>query len=38
MKKKGKNSKVLFTGELRLLPIEEEGDQSVTKVDPTLDF
>jgi tRNA U34 2-thiouridine synthase MnmA/TrmU len=38
MKKKGKNSKVLFTGELRLLPAEEEGDQSVTKVDPTLDF
>ena len=37
-KKKGRNSKVLFTGELKLLPVVEEGEQSVTQVDATLDF
>jgi hypothetical protein len=38
LKKKGKNSKVFFSGELRLIPDEEEGENGVTKVDPTLDF
>ena len=38
IKKKGKNSKVFFTGEIKLLPVVEEGEQSVTKVDPALDF
>lgn len=41
LKKKGKNSKVLLTGQVRLLPSEKEtteGEESVPKVNPVTDF
>ncbi|MFP5384530.1 MAG: hypothetical protein ACLGHN_00530 [Bacteriovoracia bacterium] len=41
IKKKGKNSKVLLTGQIRLLPLEPktaEGEESVPKVNHFLDF
>lgn len=40
-KKKGKNSKLLFTGEVQMLPPEietPEGEQSVPKVNHNIDF
>lgn len=39
VKKKGRNSKVLLTGEVKLLPNdEEEGESSVSKVNYRIDF
>lgn len=41
IKKKGKNSKVLLTGQIRLLPLEpapSEGEESVPKANHFLDF
>jgi tRNA-specific 2-thiouridylase len=42
-KKSGKNSKVLLTGDVQILPlpmpvVAQEGEKNVSKIDPLLDF